>query len=38
MYQLELLRRVGFTDVDVLHKQGCGAAFGGVKPGPDNAR
>lgn len=38
MYQLDLMRRVGFTDVDVLHKHGCGAAFGGVKPGPGNAR
>lgn len=31
MYQLDLLRRVGFVQVDVLHKHGCGAAFGGVK-------
>ncbi len=31
MYQLDLMRRVGFVDVDVLHKHGCGAAFGGVK-------
>jgi tRNA (cmo5U34)-methyltransferase len=38
MYQLDLLRRVGFTAVDVLHKHGCGAAFGGVKPGPGKAR
>jgi tRNA (cmo5U34)-methyltransferase len=29
--QLDLLRRVGFTDVDVLHKNGCFAAFGAVK-------
>jgi tRNA (cmo5U34)-methyltransferase len=31
-YQLELLRRVGFADVDVLHKHSCFAAFGAVKP------
>ena len=31
MYQLDLLRRVGFVDVDVLHKHACGAAFGGAK-------
>ena len=31
VYQLDLLRRVGFTDVDVLHKNGCFAAFGAVK-------
>ena len=32
-FQLDLLRRVGFGRVDVLHKNGCFAAFGGVKPG-----
>ncbi len=31
MYQLELLRRVGFKDVDILHKHSIGAAFGGIK-------
>jgi tRNA (cmo5U34)-methyltransferase len=31
MYQLDLMRQVGFTDVDILHKHGIGAAFGGVK-------
>ena len=30
-YQLDLLRRVGFAGVDVLHKNSCFAAFGGVK-------
>ena len=30
-YQVDLLRRVGFDRVDVLHKNGCFAAFGGVK-------
>ena len=31
-YQLDLLRRVGFEGIDVLHKNVCFAAFGGVKP------
>jgi tRNA (cmo5U34)-methyltransferase len=31
VYQLDLLRRAGFADVDVLHKNGCFAAFGAVK-------
>ena len=30
-YQLELMRRVGFVEIDVLHKNGCFAAFGGRK-------
>ena len=30
-FQLELLREVGFSQVDVLHKNGCFATFGGVK-------
>jgi tRNA (cmo5U34)-methyltransferase len=30
-YQLELLRQVGFQDVEVLHKSGCFAAFGAIK-------
>jgi tRNA (cmo5U34)-methyltransferase len=30
-WQLDLLRRVGFARVDVLHKTACFAAFGGVK-------
>ena len=30
-YQLDLLRRVGFVEVDVLHKNSCFAAFGGRK-------
>ena len=29
--QLELLRQVGFTDIEVLHKRSCFAAFGGGK-------
>lgn len=31
MYQLELLRSVGFREVDVLHKNSTFAAFGGIK-------
>jgi len=31
MFQLDLLRAVGFQTVDVLHKHCCFAAFGGVK-------
>lgn len=31
MFQLDLMRQVGFAKVDVLHKNGCFAAFGGVK-------
>ena len=31
MYQLDVLRSVGFRSVDVLHKNGPFAAFGGVK-------
>jgi tRNA (cmo5U34)-methyltransferase len=30
-YQVELLREVGFRDVEILHKNSCFAAFGGVK-------
>ena len=30
-YQLELLRRVGFRTVDLLHKNSTFAAFGAVK-------
>lgn len=31
IFQLDLLREVGFRQVDVLHKHSCFAAFGGVK-------
>jgi tRNA (cmo5U34)-methyltransferase len=31
-YQLDLLRAVGFTHLDVLHKNVSFAAFGAVKP------
>jgi len=31
MFQLDLLRKVGFSAVDVLHKNSCFAAFGAVK-------
>jgi tRNA (cmo5U34)-methyltransferase len=30
-YQLTLLRNVGFTTTDILHKNSCFAAFGGIK-------
>lgn len=30
-YQLELLRKVGFEHVELLHKNSCFAAFGGIK-------
>jgi tRNA (cmo5U34)-methyltransferase len=30
-YQLELLRQVGFSKIDVLHKNSCFATFGGIK-------
>lgn len=30
-YQLDLLRRVGFTHVELLHKNSCFAAFGAIK-------
>jgi tRNA (cmo5U34)-methyltransferase len=36
-FQLELMRRVGFQKVDILHKNSCFAAFGGAK-GEQNAR
>ena len=31
LFQLDLLREVGFDQVDVLHKNVCFAAFGAVK-------
>ena len=31
VWQLDLLRRVGFSQVEVLHKNGCFAAFGAVR-------
>jgi tRNA (cmo5U34)-methyltransferase len=31
MFQLDLLRSVGFSDVEILHKNSCFAAFGGIK-------
>jgi len=30
-YQLELLRKVGFRSIDILHKNSCFAAFGAIK-------
>ena len=31
MYQIDLLRAVGFNQVEILHKNSCFAAFGGIK-------
>jgi tRNA (cmo5U34)-methyltransferase len=31
MFQLDLLRAVGFREVEVLHKNSCFAAFGAIK-------
>ncbi|HEY0603411.1 MAG TPA: class I SAM-dependent methyltransferase [Herpetosiphonaceae bacterium] len=31
LFQLDLLRRVGFASVEILHKHSCFAAFGGIK-------
>lgn len=31
-YQLNLMREIGFTELTVLHKNACFAAFGGIKP------
>jgi tRNA (cmo5U34)-methyltransferase len=30
-YQLELMRKVGFRDIEILHKSVMGAAFGGIR-------
>jgi len=30
-YQIDLLRSVGFSKVEILHKNGCFAAFGAIK-------
>lgn len=32
-YQLDLLRAVGFSKIELLHKNSCFAAFGAVKAG-----
>jgi tRNA (cmo5U34)-methyltransferase len=31
LYQLDLLRDVGFREAEILHKNGCFAAFGAIK-------
>ncbi len=36
-YQLDLLRRVGFTQVELLHKNSCFAAFGAIKEMPSES-
>jgi len=33
MFQLDLLQTVGFSKIEVLHKNSCFAAFGGIKAG-----
>ena len=33
MFQLDLLRAVGFDQIEVLHRNSCFAAFGGIKAG-----
>ncbi|MDR2761309.1 MAG: class I SAM-dependent methyltransferase, partial [Planctomycetaceae bacterium] len=30
-YQLELMKKIGFRDVEILHKNVCYASFGGIK-------
>jgi len=32
-YQLDLLRKVGFDHIELLHKNSCFAAFGAIKNG-----
>jgi len=36
-FQLDLMRKVGFRSVDILHKNSCFAAFGGIKEGEQAA-
>jgi tRNA (cmo5U34)-methyltransferase len=36
-FQLELMRRVGFHKIEVLHKNSCFAAFGGIKKGAQDS-
>jgi tRNA (cmo5U34)-methyltransferase len=33
LFQLDLLRQIGFSQVELLHKNSCFAAFGGIKTG-----
>jgi len=37
-FQLDLMRKVGFNFVDLLHKNSCFAAFGGIKGFPSKRR
>lgn len=30
-YQLDLMKKVGFSSVEILHKNACFGAFGGIK-------
>ncbi len=38
LFQLDLMRRVGFVDVEVLHKNACFAAFGGRRSAESSGR
>jgi len=31
LYQLDLMKKVGFSQVEILHKNVCFGAFGGIK-------
>lgn len=31
VYQLDLMKKVGFSSVEILHKNACFGAFGGIK-------
>ncbi|MBN1217915.1 MAG: hypothetical protein JXM69_03215 [Anaerolineae bacterium] len=31
LFQIDMLRRVGFSQVEILHKYSCFAAFGAIK-------
>jgi len=35
-YQMNMMQKVGFENIDVLHKKSCFASFGGVKPLDEN--
>lgn len=38
LYQIDLLYQVGFDPVEILHKNSCFAAFGGIKPEKNDHR
>lgn len=37
LYQIDLLRKVGFVSVDILHKNSCFAAFGATRDGASSS-